>query len=117
MTIAIADAFSDALGIHISEETENVHTPAQIWTATFATFFAKLFFALLFIIPVLLLSLQTAVLASIAWGLSILGLLSYRMAKEQNEKPHKVIAEHLLIAITVIVLTNFIGKWISAIFV
>jgi len=25
LTIAIADAFSDAMGIHISEEAENVH--------------------------------------------------------------------------------------------
>ena len=117
LTIAVADAFSDSLGIHISEESENVHTTAQIWTATFATFFAKLFFALLFVIPVLLFSLQTAMLVSVAWGLSILGILSYKMAKEQKEKPYKVILEHLLIAITVIVLTNFIGKGISSIFV
>jgi len=41
-TIAIADAFSDALGIHISEESENVHTVGQIWGATIATFLAKL---------------------------------------------------------------------------
>ena len=27
LTIAIADAFSDALGIHISEESKNVHSP------------------------------------------------------------------------------------------
>ncbi len=26
LTIAIADAFSDALGIHISEESQNKHT-------------------------------------------------------------------------------------------
>ena len=34
ITIAIADAFSDALGIHVSEESENVHTNRQIWGAT-----------------------------------------------------------------------------------
>ncbi|HIE31931.1 MAG TPA: hypothetical protein EYP67_06070, partial [Methanosarcinales archaeon] len=27
LTIAIADAFSDALGIHVSEESESKHTP------------------------------------------------------------------------------------------
>ena len=31
LTIAIADAFSDALGIHISEESQNTHTVKQIW--------------------------------------------------------------------------------------
>ena len=30
LTIAIADAFSDALGIHISEESENRHTAKEI---------------------------------------------------------------------------------------
>lgn len=30
LTIAIADAFSDALGIHISEEAENVHAKREI---------------------------------------------------------------------------------------
>ena len=27
LTIAIADAFSDALGIHLSEESRNIHSP------------------------------------------------------------------------------------------
>jgi len=30
LTIAIADAFSDALAIHISEESENRHTAKQV---------------------------------------------------------------------------------------
>jgi hypothetical protein len=41
LTIAIADAFSDALGIHVSEESENVHSVRQIWGATIATFLSK----------------------------------------------------------------------------
>jgi len=32
LTIAIADAFSDALGIHVSEESENRHTHREIWS-------------------------------------------------------------------------------------
>ena len=38
VTIAIADSLSDALGIHISEEAESVHTSMEIWLATGATF-------------------------------------------------------------------------------
>jgi len=45
LIIAIADAFSDALGIHISEESENKHATVEIWEATLATFFAKFIFA------------------------------------------------------------------------
>lgn len=117
LTIAIADAFSDALGIHISEEAENHHTHKQVWIATVFTFLAKLLFALLFVIPVLLLSLETAIIASIAWGLLVLGALSYGMAKEQKKKPWKVISEHAFIAVVVIAATHLIGSWISTVFV
>lgn len=112
LTIAIADAFSDALGIHISEEAENVHTPAQIWIATLATFLAKFLFAMTFLVPVLLFSLFTAVLISICWGMSILTILSYIIAKAQNEPPWKIIGEHLVIGTLVILLTHWTGDWI-----
>ena len=45
LTIAIADAFSDALGIHISEESENRHSGKEIWEATMSTFLSKFIFA------------------------------------------------------------------------
>ncbi len=117
LTIAIADAFSDALGMHISEEAENHHTTKQIWTATAATFLSKLLFALLFVLPVILLDLRSAVIVSVAWGLLALGLLSYKIAKEERKKPWKIISEHVTIAVVVVILTNFIGKWISKVFV
>jgi VIT1/CCC1 family predicted Fe2+/Mn2+ transporter len=116
LTIAIADAFSDALGIHISEESENKHTPKEIWEATLSTLFFKFMFALTFIVPVLLFSLTTAIFVSVAWGLSVLSLLSFNLAKEQKEKPWKVVSEHLIIALIVIALTHYVGGWISSIF-
>ncbi|MFH1188067.1 MAG: VIT1/CCC1 transporter family protein, partial [bacterium] len=75
LTIAIADAFSDALGIHISEESENKHTTKEIWESTISTFLAKFFFAITFIVPILLFDLTTAIIVSIIWGMSILGVL------------------------------------------
>ena len=41
LIIAVADAFSDAAGIHMAEEAENKHTHKQIWLATFFTFLFK----------------------------------------------------------------------------
>jgi len=113
LTIAIADAFSDALGIHVSEESENVHTPKQVWGATVATFLAKFVFALTFIVPVLLLPLSAAVVVSVAWGLSILAILSYFMARAQGERSWKIIGEHVLIAGLVIGITHWVGHWVS----
>jgi len=116
LTIAIADAFSDALGIHISEESENKHTAKEIWESTISTFFSKFVFALTFIIPVLWLKLSTAIVISVIWGLSMLCILSFSMAKEQKIKPWKVVSEHLIIALVVIIITHYVGDWISFMF-
>jgi len=116
LTIAIADAFSDALGIHISEESENKHSAKEIWESSIATFFSKFIFALTFIVPVLLFELLTAILVSIVWGLSILGILSFHLAKRQKAKPWRVITEHLTIALVVIAATHYAGHWISSLF-
>ena len=113
LTIAIADAFSDAVGIHIAEEAENVHTTKEIWISTVATFLSKFFFALTFVVPVLFFDLSTAIIISMVWGISLLVLLSYILAKKQKEPCWKVIGEHLLIIIVVITLTHYVGEWIS----
>ncbi len=113
LTIAIADAFSDALGIHISEESENVHTGKEIWMSTIMTFLSKFLFASTFIIPFLFLNLILAVYVNIFWGFLVLGIASYYLAKIQKESKIKVILEHILIAIFVIIISHFIGVFIS----
>ncbi|MEM5829857.1 MAG: hypothetical protein QW040_03990 [Candidatus Aenigmatarchaeota archaeon] len=116
LTIAIADAFSDALGIHISEESENKHTEKEVWQSTLSTFLSKFIFAMSFILPILLFELKTAILISVVWGLSLLSLLSYHMAKKQKKKTWKVVAEHLIIALAVVAITHYIGDWVSLTF-
>jgi len=112
-TIAIADAFSDALGIHVSEEAENAHTDSDIWEATLTTFAAKFLFAMTFMIPVLAFELSTAIIVGVVWGLFMLAILSYTIAKEDRQNSWKVIAEHLSIALIVVIVTHYIGDWVS----
>jgi len=76
LTIAVADAFSDALGIHVSEESEQKHTNKEIWESTIATFLSKFLFALTFIIPIVFFELSTAIVISVIWGLFALSILS-----------------------------------------
>ncbi|MFH1840012.1 MAG: VIT1/CCC1 transporter family protein [Nanoarchaeota archaeon] len=114
LVIAIADAMSDALGIHISEEFENHHSTKQIWEATIATFLTKFIFSLTFIIPVLLLPLSTAIIVSIIYGLILITIFSYYMAKEQKVNTCKIIFEHLIIAIIVIIATHYIGDLVAS---
>lgn len=111
--IAIADALSDSLSIHISEESEIKHSTKEIWETTIVTFFSKLLFALTFIIPILLFQLSTAIIISVIWGLSLISIFSFYIAKKQNVNPCKAVIEHLFIAILVIFITHFIGDWVS----
>lgn len=114
LTIAIADAFSDALGIHVSEEASNKTSYKEVWESTFATFIAKFVFAMTFVVPLLLFDLTQAIWVSIAWGLFVLGAISYWMARDRKEPPLHVIAEHWGIAILVIAITHFVGEWIAS---
>ncbi|MBW2982398.1 hypothetical protein KY343_05950 [Candidatus Woesearchaeota archaeon] len=117
LTIAVADALSDASGMHISEEAEAKHTDKSIWESTFATLSSKFVFALTFMIPVLLFKeLNNAVIASIIWGLFLIALVSYYIAKKEKAKPFKVITEHLTLTVLVIILTHLVGIFVAAYF-
>ncbi len=116
--IAIADSLSDALGMHISEEsTCKKVREKEIWGSTLSTCFFKFIFAMTFIIPVLFLGLTMAIIVSIAWGLFLLTIFSFYIAKKQKEDPKKVIAEHLTIATAVVIITQLVGVWIANTFV
>jgi len=116
LTIAIADASSDALGIHISEESENKHTTREIWESTLSTFISKFAIALTFLVPVLLLELTSAIVVSIVWGLSLLCIFSFDNAKNGKVAPWKVVLEHLTIGLIVITAAHFVGNWIALTF-
>lgn len=114
IAIAIADAFSDAMGMHISEESENNHSPKDIWEATVSTLLSKFFFALSFVVPVLVFKLSTAILVSILWGVSLVIIFSWYLAIQQGVKVYKVVLEHVAIVVLVIIITHYVGKWIAS---
>ena len=116
LTIAIADAFSDALGIHICQESDNKKVK-EVWESTFSTFLSKFVFALTFLIPILLFEINEAIIISVLWGLLVIGLVSFKIARKKKEAAWKVVAEHLLIALVVIIITHFVGDWIAVTFV
>jgi len=116
VTIAIADSLSDALGIHIAKEGEKDSSEKEIWAATIMTFIAKFVMAMTFVVPVLALDLTDAIIASVIWGMLVLGVLSYFVALQNGDNPVYVILEHLAIALVVTAATHFVGIWIAATF-
>src|SRR6056297_631374 len=113
LTIAIADALADSLGIHISEEVNPENSNKQIWAATFSTLFNKSFFALTFLIPVLLFDYPTTIIVSIIWAFLLLIIFNYYIAIDKKAAPLKLIGEHLFIATLVVIASHYLGRLIS----
>jgi vacuolar iron transporter family protein len=116
LTIAVVDAFSDALGIHVSEESEIKHSHKEIWVSTLSTFSFKFIVSMTFILPVLFLPLNKAVIVSVIWGMFLLSAFSVILANQQKKKIFIVAGEHILVAGIVILLTHYLGLWINRTF-
>jgi len=116
LVVAVADAMSDAMGIHLAQEADPDSTSDHIWAATFWTFGTKLVVALTFALPLLWLPLQTAVIVSVSWGLLVITFLSVFIARIQRVNSLPVITEHLAIAILVVAVSYFIGTWVRSTF-
>jgi len=111
--IAIADAFSDSFGIHISEETAG-KSKKSVRQSTISAFTTKFLTALIFIIPIIFITLKLAIIINIILGLILLSIFTLRITKK---KKIRHLFEHLLIAIIVITITYFVGIGINNLFV
>ena len=116
--MAIADGLSDAAGIHISEESElekgkTKHSHKEIWLSTIFTFLSVAGFTLTFAVPIFIFPLKTAVLVAIGWGMLLLIVLNFYIAKIKHEGSIKLIFEHILLALFVIVASYGVGNLIA----
>jgi len=115
LVIAIADNISDTLGIHIFQESDLKRSDV-VRVSTFFNFLTRFFVILIFILLILFLPVLYGMIFSIVWGISLLTVLSYLIAKEQKINPYKAIFWHVALAVLVIIISNFLSEWIMNIF-
>jgi len=113
LVVAVADAMSDALGIHIAQEADPDSTENHIWAATIWTFLTKFIVAMSFALPLIWLPLQTAVAVAVGWGLLVITLISAYLARMQRVAALPIVTEHLGIAIAVVAISHYIGIWVN----
>lgn len=116
--MAIADGLADAAGMHLSEEAEMeggrpVHTQREVWMTTIFTFIAECVFILSFAVPLVVLPLKIAVWTAVGWGVFLLLSLNFYIAGTKNESPWHIICEHFLLAMFVIIVSNWAGDLLS----
>lgn len=116
LIIAVADALSDALGIHLALEADSGTSAREVWVATFTTLAAKFLTAITFVLPFLLMPLHLAIWISVIWGYLIITVLSLQLARAQQASAGGIIAEHVVIATFVVLASHAIGVAIRAIF-
>ncbi len=117
LTIAIADALSDAFGVHLSQEASGDNSEKHIWEATISTFLSKFLFAFTFLIPVYLLDISSAIVISSLWGLFLIAFLSVLISSGLSKKERvEVVIEHLVLFLIVVSSSYFIGVLIDKLF-
>ncbi len=108
LVIALADNISDMMGIHIYQEAEGIRN-RDVWLSSFTNFSARFLVSLVFIVVVILFPIKVAAAISVVYGLLALAIFSYIIAKVKKIHPVHATIEHLGIAITVILISNYMG--------
>ena len=113
IVIAIADNFSDTLGLHIYQESEAISN--DIKYTDLANFGTRLIITLSFVLLLILFPTTSAKIISIFWGTIILSTLTYFISKNKGTNPASEIIKHLFIVFIVIVVSQIIGNFIRSV--
>jgi VIT1/CCC1 family predicted Fe2+/Mn2+ transporter len=113
LIVGLADNLTDALSVHIYQESENL-PERQALRTTIANFSARLGVCLSFIVIVALLPAGTAVVVSVAWGFLLLAGLTYMLARTRRVRALPEIFRHVSVAVIVIASSKAIGAWVLA---
>jgi len=114
LVIAFADSLADSLAVYFSEKEGN--SEKDVWTTTATAFFTKLFFALTFLIPIVIFDLHLAIWIDILYGAIILIIYSFNLAKSTHKGILKTISLHMILAIVVIAASHGIGTLIGILY-
>jgi len=110
---AFADNLTDALSIHIFQESERLNEK-DAFTGTITNFLTRLLLCISFIVLVVLFPLSQVTKVAIVWGNVLLAGLTYLVARERKVRPLPEVLKHMLVAFLVITASIMIGHWISA---
>lgn len=113
LIVALADNISDSLSIHLYQESENLDGRAA-FRATLTNFAARLVVSLSFVALVLVLPRNLLAGAALGWGMLLLGVLSYVLARARKVSTWREVAKHLLIAAIVVVVSRVSAALILA---
>jgi len=111
---AFADNLTDALSIHIFQESEQLDQK-EAFIGTITNFLTRLLLCVSFVLLVGVFPLEQASKVAIAWGMLLLATLTYFVARERKVKPLLEVVKHMVVASAVILASLVIGHWVGAV--
>jgi len=114
LIVAIADNLSDSLSVHIYQEAERLED-RKAFFATVANFVTRLLVASSFVIIAIAVPRDALPLAAAVWGLLLLALLTYRIARARGAHTGKEIGKHIVIAVIVLGISRWLGSWLAGV--
>ncbi|MEI8061612.1 MAG: hypothetical protein WCG99_04975 [Candidatus Berkelbacteria bacterium] len=112
--IAVTDALSDAVAVFMADETE-LKPEVSIWQESLSTFFSKFLIGVSFALPVIFMDLSDAVIFSIIYGLILITILSYFVAKSEKRPVVKIVLGHLAATVVVVIVSALVGGWVEGV--
>jgi len=113
LIFALADNLTDALSIHIYQESERLEE-RRAFAATVGNFAARLAICGTFLFLITMLPGRYAVGASLTWGVLLLTGLTWLVARSRGANALLEVCKHLAVALAVIAASRIIGTAITA---
>jgi VIT1/CCC1 family predicted Fe2+/Mn2+ transporter len=109
---AVADNLTDSLSVHMYQESERLEQK-EAFIGTLSNFVTRLFLCLSFVIIVALLPGHVAAMWGLAWGTSLLAVLTCVLARYRGVSSTSEVGKHLAVALAIILVSQRIGHWIA----
>ena len=111
---AFADNLTDALSFHIFQESEQLDQK-DAFIGTITNFVTRLLLCISFALLIGLIPIVHAAIVAMIWGMLLLAIMTYLVARERNVKPILEVIKHLLVASAVVLASNVTGHWIGSV--
>jgi VIT1/CCC1 family predicted Fe2+/Mn2+ transporter len=108
---ALADNLTDSLSIHIYQESVRLDE-REAFIGTLSNFITRLLGSLSFVLIVAVFPPNVVVLAAIVWGMLLLGVLTYLLARERNVGILSEVIKHFVVAAIAIITSKIIAYFI-----
>ena len=109
---AVADNLTDSLSVHMYQESERLENK-EAFIGTLSNFVTRLLLCLSFVLIVVLLPGHIALIWGMAWGISLLVVLTCILARYRNVSATSEVGKHLAVALAIILVSQRIGHWIA----